>query len=222
MKNLVDGLQQFVHTVQASERDLFLRLATQQTPSVLFVTCSDSRVVPHLMTQADPGELFVIRNAGNIIPPPRREATGEAATLEYAVNALGVADIIVCGHSNCGAMKGLLQRDDLNDTLPTVKEWLSICEPTRSIMDTHYADLPSEARLNQTIELNVLAQLNNLRCHSSVAARLHKGDISLHGWVYDIPSGVVRGFDSTLQAFVNINEPASSGTSQPNVSQPSA
>jgi carbonic anhydrase len=205
MQKLIDGLKQFVHTVQNEERELFERLAGQQAPTVLFVTCSDSRVVPHFMTQTGPGDLFIIRNAGNIIPPPGRDATGEAATVEYAVAVLGVEDIIVCGHSNCGAMNGLLKLDELGPELQTVKDWLGICAPTRRIVEAQCDHLEGDALLDRTIELNVLAQMNNLRCHPSVAARLHKGDLRMHGWVYDIPSGHVRAFDGEHGDFRTIN-----------------
>jgi carbonic anhydrase len=205
MQKLIDGLKRFVHTVENEERELFDKLARHQAPSVLLVTCSDSRVVPHFMTQTGPGDLFVIRNAGNIIPPPGHAATGEGATVEYAMAALGVADVIVCGHSNCGAMNGLLHVDDLGPGLQTVKDWLGVCAPTKRIVDTQLGHLEGDALLDRTIELNVLAQLDNLRCHPSVAARVHQGDVRLHGWVYDIPSGHVRAFDGERGDFRVIN-----------------
>jgi carbonic anhydrase len=220
MQKLIEGLKQFMHTVQAEEAQLFEQLAHSQNPGVLFVTCSDSRVVPHLMTGSDPGDLFVIRNAGNIIPLPGPVVTGEAATLEYAVDALGVEHIVVCGHSNCGAMKGLLDVAALEDALPTVRQWLSHCEPTRRIIETQYADLEGSARLDRAIELNVLAQLDHLRCHPGVAARLHRGDLQLHGWVYDIPSGRVRAFDSERASFAVIN--ATEGKARPQQSASSS
>lgn len=205
MKRLIDGLRQFVQTVQVEEQELFSRLEESQEPDVLFVTCSDSRIAPHWMTQTRPGDLFVIRNAGNIIPPHDRHVGGEAATVEYATTALEVSDIIICGHSNCGAMKGLLNLDKLR-TMPYVQEWLRYCEPVRGIAHEQLGDLDDEARLDRTIELNVLEQLSHLGGHPSVAARLESGDLNLHGWVYDIGSGDVRAFDSETGVFASLHD----------------
>lgn len=208
MKKLIEGLRQFVHSVKHEERELFTRLASQQAPEVLFITCSDSRVAPHLMTRTRPGDLFVIRNAGNIIPPYSTHVGGEVATVEYAVSALGVKDIIVCGHSNCGAMNGLLNLEEVSAKLPRVGKWLESCASTREIIQSQFSELDAPARLERAIELNVLAQLNNLRNHPSVAARLHAGDLELHGWVYDIPTGQVVAFDSERGEFVPLLDDA--------------
>jgi carbonic anhydrase len=208
MQKLIDGVAQFVQTVQQEEQELFARLAASQDPDVLFVTCSDSRIAPHLMTQTGPGDLFVIRNAGNIIPPhDEQRATGEAATVEYATSALGVKDIIVCGHSNCGAMNGLLNLGEVAKSLPVVEKWLDHCAGTLRIAREQLDHLSPDARLDRTIELNTLAQLSNLRTHPSVAARLKRGDIRLHAWVYDIASGHVRAFDSERGEFVSLVDP---------------
>jgi carbonic anhydrase len=214
MKKLIEGLRQFVHTVQHEERELFAKLATAQAPEVLLITCSDSRVAPHLMTQTRPGDLFVIRNAGNIIPPYRQGASGEAATVEYAVTQLEVRDIIVCGHSNCGAMRGLLDLPQVAATMPRVNEWLELCQPTRRIVEQQLGQLDETARLDGAIQINVLAQLHNLRSHPSVAERLSTGDLNLHGWVYDIGSGDVRAFDSDsgVGSFVSLNNSPPTGT----------
>ncbi len=216
MEKLIAGLKQFVRTVQEEEQELYAKLASGQRPETLFVTCSDSRIAPHKMTRTGPGELFVIRNAGNIVPPHGHNITGEAATVEYAVNALGVKDIIVCGHSNCGAMKGLLNLEALEQTLPNVRRWLEFCQPTRHIVERQFAELGPDQRLDKAIELNVLAQLDNLRSHPSVAAHVYSGDVRLHAWVYDIPTGHVRAFDSTKNRFVSLLDgPPPRGVSVP-------
>jgi carbonic anhydrase len=214
MKKLIEGLRQFVQTVRYEEQELFARLATAQQPEVLLITCSDSRVAPHLMTQTRPGDLFVIRNAGNIIPPYSHEPTGEAASVEYAVTGLEVRDIIVCGHSNCGAMRGLLDLEQVAASMPSVNQWLELCQPTRRIVEGQLGQLDEKVRLDGAIQINVLAQLNNLRSHPSVAARLDTGDLNLHGWVYDIGSGDVRAFDSDSEcgAFVSLNDSAVTAT----------
>jgi carbonic anhydrase len=212
MKKLVEGLRHFVRTLHAEEQELFSRLAKAQKPDALFVTCSDSRIAPHLITQSGPGDLFVIRNAGNIIPAYGDDAGGEAASVEYAAAALEVADIIVCGHSNCGAMNGLLALEELGRDLPTVKAWLERCEPTRRIVNEQFAALDASQRLQRAIEVNVLVQLENLCSHPSVRTRLAAGNLGLHGWVYDIGSGHVRAFDSERGAFVSLIDSVATGS----------
>lgn len=162
----------------------------------MLITCSDSRVSPTLITQAAPGDLFVLRNAGNLVPPYGAAAlSGEAATVEFAVASLGVRDIVVLGHSNCGAMQGLLAPESCGH-LPAMQAWLQLAESTRRILRETYAELEGEARLAKAIEVHVMVQLANLRTHPCVAARLAAGDLKLHGWVYDIGTGVVAAYDS--------------------------
>jgi carbonic anhydrase len=194
MQKLINGLHQFQSSVFSSQRELFERLAHGQTPDALFITCSDSRINPNLITQTEPGELFILRNAGNIIPPHGAANGGEGATIEYAVAALGVKDIIVCGHSHCGAMSGLLNPAGL-DELPQVRSWLSHAESTRRIVKENYGHLSGQALLTTTVEENVLVQLENLRTHPTVAAALSGGRLNLHGWVYKIETGEVFAYD---------------------------
>jgi carbonic anhydrase len=194
MEKLIRGLHTFQNEFFDSQQALFARLAKGQSPETLFITCSDSRINPNLLTQTEPGELFILRNAGNLVPPYGATNGGEGATIEYAVAALGVKDIIVCGHSHCGAMKGLLHPEDL-DTLPAVAAWLKQAEATRRIIGENYADTPEEEKLTATVKENVLVQLENLRTHPSVASALQRGDLHLHGWVYEIESGRVYGYD---------------------------
>jgi carbonic anhydrase len=194
MQKLIQGLHQFQETIFTSKRDLFERLSQGQSPDVLFITCSDSRIDPNLITQTEPGELFIIRNAGNMLPAYGATNGGEGATLEYAVAALGVKDIIVCGHSHCGAMKGLLAPESVAE-LPAVAGWLKQAETTRRIMKENYANLEGDKLLTATVEENVLVQLENLRTHPSVAAKLAKGELRLHGWVYKIETGEVFQYD---------------------------
>ncbi len=206
MKKLVDGVRRFRSEGYADRRELFAQLASGQAPRVLFVTCSDSRVAPHLITSSEPGDLFVIRNAGNLVPAHAAEGTGEEATVEYAVAALGVEHIIVCGHSGCGAMGGLLAPESLS-ALPSVASWLRHARPTAACVD---ATVPEGAdhgrRLEVAIETNVLRQLDNLKTHPSVAAALTRGAVKLHGWVYDIGTGAVRSYDPERQAFVELGD----------------
>lgn len=204
MQKLVQGIHQFQAEIFGAKRALFEHLAHGQNPQALFITCSDSRINPNLITQTEPGDLFILRNAGNIIPPYGASNGGEGATIEYAVSVLKVKDIVVCGHSLCGAMSGLLDISSLNN-VPAVKQWLGHAEATRRIMTEEYTHLSGAARLGATIQVNVLVQLENLRTHPSVAAGLKRADLKLHGWVYKIETGQVFTFDPQLADFVPIN-----------------
>ena len=194
MQKLLQGIHHFQDNVFSSQRELFERLAEGQHPDALFITCSDSRINPNLITQTEPGELFIIRNAGNIVPPYGAANGGEGATIEFAVVGLGIQHIIVCGHSHCGAMKGLLHPESLTG-LPMMAAWLGHAEATRRIAQQKYADRPAEALLNVAIQENVLVQLENLRTHPAVAAALAGGKLKLHAWVYKIETGQVFAYD---------------------------
>lgn len=201
MQKLVQGIHQFQADIFSEKQELFERLAKGQSPLALFITCSDSRINPNLLTQTDPGELFILRNAGNIVPPYGAVRGGEAATIEYAIAVLGVKDIIVCGHSHCGAMAGLLNRDSLQK-LPAVQAWLGHCESTHRIMEENYAHITGkDERLTATVEENVLVQLENLRTHPTVSAALGRKALNLHGWVYKFETGQVFGFSPEYGQF---------------------
>ncbi|HEY9666245.1 MAG TPA: carbonic anhydrase [Coleofasciculaceae cyanobacterium] len=202
MKRLIQGLHQFQTNYFSTHRELFELLSQGQHPRVLFITCSDSRIDPNLITQTGPGEMFIIRNAGNIIPPYGATNGGEGAAVEYAVHALGVKDIIVCGHSHCGAMKGLLQIQKLEEEMPTVYEWLKHAEATRRIMKEHYQDYQGEDLLNASIQENVLTQLENLRTYPVIQSRLKNGQVQLHAWVYEIETGQVLEYNPSLGQYV--------------------
>lgn len=207
MQKLFEGLHHFQKNIFSSQRTLFERLAQGQSPETLFITCSDSRINPNLLTQTEPGELFILRNAGNIVPPYGAANGGEGATIEYAVAALNVKDIIICGHSHCGAMKGLLEPESLTD-VPQVAQWLSHAEATRRIIKENYTHLENQALLTATVEENVLVQLENLKTHPTVAARLSRGNLNLHGWVYKIETGDVFAYDPESGQFLPVNTEA--------------
>ncbi len=212
MQKLVEGIHQFQKDVFSSKQRLFERLVNGQAPLALFITCSDSRINPNLLTQTEPGELFILRNAGNIVPPYGAIEGGEAATIEYAVSVLGVKDIVICGHSHCGAMGGLLDQPQL-EKLPAVRSWLNHAESTHRIIEENYGHITDPAaRLTATVEENVLVQLEHLRTHPSVAAALGRKALNLHGWVYKFETGKVFGFDPHVSQFVSI-EGASFATS---------
>lgn len=202
MKRLIQGLHEFQTNYFSTHRELFELLSQGQHPRILFITCSDSRIDPNLITQAEPGEMFIIRNAGNIIPAYGATNGGEGATVEYAVHALGIQEIIVCGHSHCGAMKGLLQIGKLEEDMPAVYQWLKHAEATRRTIKEHYQNYEGEALLNATIEENVLTQLENLRTYPAIHSRLKNNQMQLHGWVYEIETGDVLEYSTTLGQFV--------------------
>lgn len=184
---LLGGVSRFQKHVFPKHQDLFEKLALGQRPDALFITCADSRIDPCLITQTKPGELFICRVIGNIVPPYPDAVGGVSATIEYAVGVLQVPAVIVCGHTDCGVMKGALHPEALAD-YPNVRAWL------------RYAEVEHQDLLAHT-EHNVLAQLINLRTHPSVAERLKEGDLSLHGWVYHIGSGVVTACNEDTKTF---------------------
>jgi carbonic anhydrase len=206
MQQLIDGYTRFRSKVYPQHSKLFEKLAKGQQPKALFICCSDSRVMPEMMMQCDPGVLFSCRNAGNLIPPPTETGSGVPATIEYAVRVLKVPDIVVCGHSDCGAMKGILKNEDLQ-SLPVVRSWLEHAGPsarwlTRMLKDT--TSMSFEETLQVVTEANVIVQMQNLRMHPSVDEALKRGALQVHGWMYDIGSGGIRRFDSHQGTFCSL------------------
>lgn len=204
MKKVVAGIVEFQKGSFKQHESLFSELANGQSPEVLFVTCADSRIDPNLVTQTQPGDLFICRNAGNIVPPHTRQAGGVTASIEYAVAVLGVKDIVICGHTDCGAMKGAMNLDAVAD-LPHVRDWLehsrAAVEIARATPAGHDHD-----ELTRVTEENVLLQLQHLRTHPAVAAKVKNGDIGLHGWVYHIESGAVTCYDDAAGQFVPLEQ----------------
>jgi carbonic anhydrase len=187
MKALLDRARTFRTRVDFDSGE-YRKLAEGQYPEALFITCSDSRVIPALITGARPGDIFELRNAGNIVPPYGRPgASGEAATIEYALEVLGVQDIVVCGHSHCGAMGALKSGDDLS-ALPGVDAWLHIARPELAPVLESAPDDPSLPEVSQG---NVVNQLAALRSYPVVRQRLDTGRLRLHGWYYEVDTGFV-------------------------------
>ncbi|MGP4003289.1 carbonic anhydrase [Streptomyces sp. 8N706] len=163
----------------------FGRLASGQSPEALFITCSDSRVIPSLITGARPGELFELRTAGNFIPEYRSDRpSSEAATIEYAVEVLGIADIVVCGHSHCGAVGAVVRREDLS-AVPAVRDWLHSASPPPVL------PRPESPAIAEAVQDHVVRQLARLRDYPCVARGVAEGRLSLHGWFYEIHTGSV-------------------------------
>ena len=205
MQKLVEGIHHFQNDGFNAQRDLFERLARGQHPDALFITCSDSRINPNLITNTNPGDLFIVRNVGNMVPPHGTPNNAEAAAVEFAVEALGVKDIIVCGHTHCGAMKGLLNPGSLG-SLPAVKSWLVHGEAAQRIVQENYTHLQGDALVTAMAEENVLVQLEHLHTLPIVAARLAAKKINLHAWMYKIENGRIFTYDIEAKQFVSFSE----------------
>jgi carbonic anhydrase len=197
-RHLIDGLNRFRRDVYPKQNGKWEELATEQHPSTLFITCADSRIDPSLITQAGPGELFVCRNPGNLVPPYGVEDGGVATTAEYAIDVLQVRHAIICGHSNCGAMSGLLEPEKVG-TLPAVQAWLRHGAAARRIVDSVFSSGPDLLRI--LTEQNILSQMTNLRTYPAVAAALAAKRLTLHGWYYDIGNGMVFGWEESTGRF---------------------
>ncbi len=204
MDHLISGVAKFQREVYPTKKARFQKLAKGQNPEVLFITCADSRIDPSMVTQTEPGELFICRNAGNIVPPHSNQTGSMTASIEFAVAALGVSHIVVCGHTDCGAMKGAIAPEKLDD-LPHVREWLGHCRAAREVVKERCGEVHGE-HLEDVTRENVLLQLQHLRTHPAVAAKLATGKITLHGWVYNIETGGIESYNSATGEFAPIDE----------------
>ena len=204
MEQVVTGAVNFRREVFPQHRELFAELANGQSPEALFITCSDSRIDPNMVTQTRPGDLFIIRNAGNIVPPHSRQAGGVTASIEYAVAVLNVGHIVICGHTHCGAMGGALHPESVA-ALPHVRDWLDHSRAAVEIVRERRGSAGAE-HIREMIEENVLIQLQHLRTHPVVAARLATGKLHLHGWVYEIETGEVFCHDDATHGFRPVAE----------------
>jgi carbonic anhydrase len=207
VNELIGRVFSFEKQVFQGQSALYGKLAADgQSPKALIISCADSRVVPEHIMQAAPGDLFVCRNAGNIVPPYATANGGVTSTVEYAVMALGIRDIIVCGHSDCGAMKGLAGDPAKLASMPNVAAWLRHGVAARQVVDESYPEQDENARVRAISLENVVAQLAHLRTHPSVAAGIARGEIALHGWFVDIGMGTMLGLDGVTGQFKPIRE----------------
>jgi len=209
MHKLATGVHRFHREVFAEQRQLFETLARGQTPQALFLTCSDSRMDPNLVTQSKPGDLFIVRNAGNLVPAWNGLASvsGETAAIEFAIEGLGIEHIVVCGHSGCGAIKALLAPEPPR-SMPALGAWLEHAAPTRRIVETCYGHRDEEARVNVAIQENVLQQIASLQTHPCIAARIAAGKVHLYAWVFKISTGEMFAFDAGAGQFLPLAEVA--------------
>jgi carbonic anhydrase len=201
MTRIIQGVFNFQRRVFGQKRDLFEQLHGGQRPLALFITCSDSRVNPNLLTQTEPGELFVLRNAGNIVPPEGSPPSGEAGTIEYAVHHLHIRDIILCGHTECGAMQGLIHPQATAE-MPAVTKWLAMAGPVVERAKTRSPEASGAALLKAVIEENVLIQMEHLQSYPVIRAAAAAGQLRLHAWVYAFERGEVTAFDAQSKQFV--------------------
>ncbi len=205
MANFARGVIKFQREVFPEKQELFERLSTGQSPEALFITCSDSRIETAMITQTDPGELFICRNAGNIVPPHTNQTGGMTASIEFAIGALKIPHIVICGHTECGAMKGAMNRAGLTN-LPHVREWLGYAQGAVDITETLGAGLDPEAKMRMLLEQNVMLQLQHLKTHPTVAVALALKAVELHGWVYDIKTGEVAAYDETTGVWLPVED----------------
>lgn len=193
LAELKAGIRKFRTEIYPESEATYLKAVSEpQRPHALFITCADSRIDPELITQSGPGDLFVTRNVGNLVPAYGEMMGGVSAVIEYAVSALKVQHVVVCGHSDCGAMKGLLHPEAL-EKMPTVKSWLKNAHAALSV--TNSLSEPDEKTgdlLRRLTEENVLLQMQHLRTHPSVAGAMARGELTISGWVYDIGKGEVK------------------------------
>lgn len=205
MQKLENGLHHFQANYFASNRKLFEKLSEEgQRPETLFITCCDSRVVPNLITNTAPGELFIVRNVGNIVPAVSHGIHGGiSAAIEYAVEVLEVGNVIVCGHTHCGAIDAILHPERV-DHLPFVRRWLGESATIPRLIEERYGDLEPEARMLAAVQENVLVQLENLRSFEFVARRLEDGRLKMSGWVFKIATGDIFDYDPVSEQFLRL------------------
>ena len=206
MEHIIDGVLRFQREVHPNDRALYKHLALAQSPAAMFIGCADSRIVPENLTQQGPGSLFVVRNAGNIVPPTGPDPGGVSASIEYGVAVLGIPDIVICGHSGCGAMRAIVSGTEQLEKLPAVARWLHYSDEAWGVVAAECSQASDEEKLDALVHENVLVQLDHLLTHPAVAEAVEKKQLRLHGWVYDIGSGGVETYDASVGRFVPIGE----------------
>jgi len=210
LEQLKAGIRRFQTEIYPEQAEMFRRaVSVPQEPHTLFIACSDSRIDPELITQSNPGELFVLRNIGNLIPPYGEMMGGVSAVIEYAVSLLKVRHVVICGHADCGAMKGLLAPESVQP-LPAVKNWLTNAATALCVaeaLDERNQGDPVDF-IRRVTEQNVLLQIQHLRTHASVAAAMVRDELTISGWVYEIGTGEVRIWEEAKKAFVPVGKSA--------------
>lgn len=208
MQKLLSGIHKFQQKELGRYQELFQRLSNEgQNPHTLFITCSDSRVLAELITQSQPGDLFVVKNVGNIVPSSDvvGSTNSTAAAIEFAVRTLKVKDVVICGHSQCGAMNALLHGLDEEPEMPHLKEWLDLATPVKKLIDKDYKYITDrEEKIIAAGEENVLFGLENLKTYPIVQQRIEEGTLRLHGWFFKIATAEMFAYDQDSQQFLPI------------------
>lgn len=214
MQNLIEGVHKFRSEDFGRYVELFQRLSAEgQKPHTLFITCSDSRVIAELITKSQPGDLFVVKNIGNIVPPANAVGTtnSTAAAIEFAVSQIKVSNIVVCGHSQCGAMTALLSDDAMaacSQEMPHLHEWLKLAAPVRTVIDRDYTHIHDpNARITAAAEENVLFALENLQTYPMVNKGLAEGSLHLHAWFFKIATAELFAYDPVQKQFLPLTAP---------------
>lgn len=208
MKKLIEGIVDFRKNLTEDNRNLFAKLALGQKPDALFIACSDSRVVPNLFASSNPGDLFVLRNIGNLIPPASPTASNDTsaiAAIEFSIFSLNVADIIVCGHSECGAIQALIQGID-NVTCPHLGSWLVYGKESLNKVREGFVINPLLSELNQISQVNVLQQMEHILSYPFIRNRVQNKQLRVHGWWFDIAQADVYCYEQELKEFVLIDD----------------
>ncbi|MCS7167937.1 MAG: carbonic anhydrase [Gemmatales bacterium] len=209
MKNLQDliiGYQRFQAEYCPKHQDLLAQLSRGQQPQVLLITCSDSRIEPGLIFQTEPGDLFVLRNAGNMVPPYGDRNSAEAGTIEFAILGLKVHDIVVMGHTQCGAVRALLQLENVRNQLPCLCQYLAMSARVPAIISARSQEADAEKQFRLAVYQNVLVQLDNLLTHPAVASAVERGQVALHGWVYHIETGAIDAYHHSTGQFLPLQQ----------------
>lgn len=204
LERLLDGVRHFCKNEYPHRQEVYDQVTREgQRPHTLFVTCADSRIDPELITQSGPGDIFVARNIGNIVPAYGEMMGGVSAVVEYAISALEVDQVVVCGHADCGAMRGLLHQEKITG-MPAVQNWLQNAHAALSIADALNSRKDEAEFLDELTRQNVLLQMNHVRTHPSVAGRMAQGRLAVYGWVYDFRLGQVLNYDEESKQFLPI------------------
>ena len=221
MQRLIEGAHKFRNDEFGNYRKLFRKLSQEgQNPHTLFITCSDSRVLAELITQSKPGDLFVIKNIGNIIPPANIDTgfNSTGAGIEFAVDVLGVTDIVVCGHSQCGAIAALMNPQAASEDVKHLHKWITLANPVRETIERNYSHLTTDAeRIRAAEEENVLFSIDQLHSYPAVEKKLQEGALRLHAWFFKIDSAELFGYDPENRQFQLITDHTNNA---PNASQP--
>jgi len=207
MKILFDGVKEFSKNDFEKNRELFKKLGTSQTPHTLFIGCSDSRVVPDLITRSLPGDLFVVRNIANVIPYYRdsSEFLSTTSAIEYALLVLHVENIVVCGHSNCGGCKALFLDEAELNKIPHTKKWLELVSNAKLMAESLTKELDDKNDIEWLVEQeNIVEQMNHLLSYPMVEERYRKGSLNIYGWYYVIETGTVYNYNSREKIFEKI------------------